>query len=116
MVHCANGDANECEAVVLTVPIPLLREIVLPPPEREKAAHLLRISALPATSSRSCCASKSPLVAPRNRKDLADLTFLLSGCGYTGLVDAAPHRSPRAHWLVRRSEERKPWRTSPSMN
>jgi monoamine oxidase len=36
--RCANGDAHECDAVVLTVPLPLLKEIVLPPAEREKAA------------------------------------------------------------------------------
>src|SRR3981189_2368070 len=29
--RCANGDAHECDAVVLTVPLPLLKEIVLPP-------------------------------------------------------------------------------------
>ena len=43
VVHCANGDANECDAAILTVPIPLLREIVLPPPEREKAAAAAQI-------------------------------------------------------------------------
>jgi monoamine oxidase len=37
VVHCADGDAKECDAVILTVPIPLLKEIELPAPEREKA-------------------------------------------------------------------------------
>jgi monoamine oxidase len=38
MVRCANGDAHESDAVVLTVPLPPLKEIVLPPAERERAA------------------------------------------------------------------------------
>jgi Flavin containing amine oxidoreductase len=37
VVRCANGDAHEYDAVVLTVPLPLLKEIVLPPAERERA-------------------------------------------------------------------------------
>ncbi len=37
VVHCADGDADVCDAVILTVPIPLLKEIELPAPEREKA-------------------------------------------------------------------------------
>ena len=34
LVRCANGDAYECDAVVLTVPLPLLGDIALPPTER----------------------------------------------------------------------------------
>ena len=52
LIRCANGDANECDAVVLTVPIPLLREIALPPPEREKTAAAAQMAS--ATSSKSC--------------------------------------------------------------
>jgi len=37
-VRCASGEADQCDLAILTVPVPLLREIVLPPPEREKAA------------------------------------------------------------------------------
>jgi monoamine oxidase len=37
VVHSARGDAYACDAVILTVPIPLLKEIELPAPEREKA-------------------------------------------------------------------------------
>src|ERR1700726_2353164 len=43
LVRCANGDTHEYDAVVLTVPLPLLKEIVLPPAERERAeaaAHI----------------------------------------------------------------------------
>jgi len=38
IVRCANGDTHECDAVVLTVPLPLLEEIALPSMERERAA------------------------------------------------------------------------------
>jgi len=73
--RCANGDAHECDAVVLTVPLPLLKEIVLPTAKREKAAAaahigfgnvikiLLRFETRWWTDKRT---------------DLADLTFLLS--------------------------------------
>jgi monoamine oxidase len=73
--RCANGDAHECDAVVLTVPLPLLKEIVLPTAEREKAAAaahigfgnvikiLLRFETRWWTDKRT---------------DLADLTFVLS--------------------------------------
>src|ERR1700726_696548 len=37
VVRCANGDIRACDAVILTVPLPLLKEIVLPPAERERA-------------------------------------------------------------------------------
>jgi monoamine oxidase len=75
MVPCANGDAHEFDAVVLTVPLPLLKEIVLPPAERERAAAaehigfgnvikiLLRFEARWWVDKRT---------------SLADLTFLLS--------------------------------------
>src|SRR5882757_2826579 len=43
LVRCANGDAYEYDAVVLTVPLPLLKEIKLPPMERERAAAAARI-------------------------------------------------------------------------
>src|SRR6267154_831126 len=73
--RCANGDAHECDAVVLTLPLPLLKEIVLPTAKREKAAAaahigfgnvikiLLRFETRWWTDKRT---------------DLADLTFLLS--------------------------------------
>jgi monoamine oxidase len=38
MIRCAKGDSHKCDAAILTVPLPLLKEIALPAPEREKAA------------------------------------------------------------------------------
>ena len=75
LVHCANGDANECDAVILTVPIPLLREIVLPPPEREKAAAAANIGFGNIIKILLRFETRWWL---ETRKDLADLTFLLS--------------------------------------
>ena len=43
LVRCANGDAHGCDAVILTVPLPLLNKIVLPPAERERAAAAAHI-------------------------------------------------------------------------
>jgi monoamine oxidase len=75
VVRCANGDAHEGDAVVLTVPLPLLKQIVLPAAERERAAAaagigfgnvikiLLRFETAWWLDQRS---------------DLDDLTFLLS--------------------------------------
>jgi monoamine oxidase len=43
VVRCANGDAHEYDAAVITVPLPLLKEMVLPPAEHERAkaaAHI----------------------------------------------------------------------------
>jgi monoamine oxidase len=37
VVRCTNGDAYACGAAILTIPLPLLKEIALPAPEREKA-------------------------------------------------------------------------------
>jgi monoamine oxidase len=38
LVRCANRDAHGADAVILTVPLPLLNRIVLPAAERERAA------------------------------------------------------------------------------
>jgi monoamine oxidase len=37
-VRCVNGKTYACEAAILTVPLPLLQQIALPPTAREKAA------------------------------------------------------------------------------
>jgi monoamine oxidase len=42
-VRCANGDTHTCDAVVLAVPLPLLKEIALPATERERAAATAHI-------------------------------------------------------------------------
>src|SRR5258708_18353998 len=44
VVRCANGDAHEYDAVVLTVPPPLLKEIALPPADRERAAAAVQLA------------------------------------------------------------------------
>jgi monoamine oxidase len=74
-VRCANGDAHECDAVVLTAPLPLLTKIMLPPMERERisaASHIgfgNVIKILMRFRTRWWF---------DERRDLADLTFLLS--------------------------------------
>jgi monoamine oxidase len=73
--RCANGDAHECDAVVLTVPLPLLKEIVLPPVEREKAAAAAPIGF--GNVIKIVLRFETRWWADK-RTDLADLTFLLS--------------------------------------
>jgi monoamine oxidase len=75
VVLYANGDANECDAVILTVPIPLLTEIVLPPPEREKVAAAANIGFGNIIKILLRFETRWWL---EYRKDLADLTSLLS--------------------------------------
>jgi monoamine oxidase len=75
VVLYANGDPNECDAVILTVPIPLLTEIVLPGPEREKAAAAANIGF---GNIIKILLRFETRWWVENRKDLADLTFLLS--------------------------------------
>src|ERR1700726_2319248 len=75
VVRCANGDAHEYDAVVLTVPLPLLKDIVLPPAERERAAAAAHIgfgNVIKILLRFETCWWVD------NRTDLADLTFLLS--------------------------------------
>jgi monoamine oxidase len=43
VIRCANSDAHEYDVAVLTVPLPLLKEIVLPLAERERAAAAAHI-------------------------------------------------------------------------
>jgi monoamine oxidase len=75
VVRCANGDAHGCDAVILTVPLPLLNEIALPAAERGKAAAAARIG----------FGNVIKLILRfetawwvEQRGDLADLTFLIS--------------------------------------
>jgi monoamine oxidase len=75
VVHCANGDAHECDAVVLTVPLPLLKEIVLPPAERERAAAAAHIGFGNVIKILLRFETRWWV---DERMDLADLTFLLS--------------------------------------
>src|ERR1700686_4081035 len=75
VVRCANGDAHECDAVVLTVPLPLLKEIVLPPGEREKAAAAAHMGF---GNVKKILLRFETRWWVDKRRDLADLTFLLS--------------------------------------
>jgi monoamine oxidase len=75
VVRCANGYAHECDAVVLTVPLPLLKEIVLPPAEREKAAAAAHIGF--GNVIKILLRFETRWWVDQ-RMDLADLTFLLS--------------------------------------
>jgi monoamine oxidase len=75
LVRCANGDAHEYDAVVLTVPFPLLKEIVLPPAERERAAAAAHIGF--GNVIKILLRFKTRWWVDK-RADLADLTFLLS--------------------------------------
>jgi len=76
VVVCTNRDAHTCDAVILTMPVPLLRGIVLPPPEREKVA---------ATAAKIGIGNVIKILLRFETrwwldkvKDLGDLTFLLS--------------------------------------
>ena len=75
VVHCANGDANACDAVILTVPIPLLKEIELPAPEREKAEAA---STIGFGNVIKILLRFETRWWVEKQKELADLTFLFS--------------------------------------
>jgi monoamine oxidase len=75
VVRCANGDAHECDAVVLTMPLPLLKEIMLPPADRERAAAAAHIGF--GNVIKILLRFETRWWVDK-RMDLADLTFLLS--------------------------------------
>jgi monoamine oxidase len=75
VVRCTSGDALDCDIVIVTVPLPLLKEIVLPPAEREKAAAAARIGFGNVIKILLRFETRWWV---EKRKDLADLTFLLS--------------------------------------
>ena len=74
-VRCAGGDAHGCDRVILTVPLPLLREIVLPEPARAKAAAAADIGF--GSVIKILLRFARPWWRERS-EDLADMTFLLS--------------------------------------
>jgi monoamine oxidase len=74
-VRCANGDAHGCDCVVLTAPLPVLRNIELPPSERERAAAAAHIGFGNVIKILMRFERRWWL---DRQKDLADLTFLLS--------------------------------------
>jgi len=74
-VRCANGGAHACDGVVLTVPLPLLTDIALPPSERERAAAAANIGFGNVIKILMRFERRWWL---DGRSDLADLTFVLS--------------------------------------
>ncbi|QDP23610.1 flavin monoamine oxidase family protein [Bradyrhizobium cosmicum] len=74
-VRCAGGDVQACDRVVLTVPLPLLRDIALPSAARAKAAAADDIGF--GSVIKILLRFTRPWWRERP-EDLADLTFLLS--------------------------------------
>ncbi len=75
MVCCANGDTHACDCVVLTAPLPVLNDIALPSSERERAAAAADIGFGNVIKILMRFETRWWL---DGRKDLADLSFLLS--------------------------------------
>jgi monoamine oxidase len=75
IVGCVNGDVHHGDAVVLTVPLPLLQEIALPKAAREKAAAAAHIGF--GNVIKILLRFETRWWLDR-QMDLADLTFLLS--------------------------------------
>ncbi|WP_375312344.1 NAD(P)/FAD-dependent oxidoreductase [Bradyrhizobium sp. A5] len=74
-VRCAGGDVRACDRVVLTVPLPLLRDIALPSAARAKAAAADDIGF--GSVIKILLRFTRPWWRERP-EDLADMTFLLS--------------------------------------
>jgi monoamine oxidase len=75
VVRCADGSALQCDAVVLTVPLPLLNDIALPSTESERAAAAANIGFGNVIKILMRFENRWWL---DERSDIADLTFLLS--------------------------------------
>jgi monoamine oxidase len=76
LVRCTNGDRHVADAVILTVPLPLLQEIKLPPEVREKAAVTADIGF--GNVIKILLRFKTRWWTSGKGKDLSDLMFLLS--------------------------------------
>ncbi|OKO83634.1 NAD(P)/FAD-dependent oxidoreductase [Bradyrhizobium sp. AS23.2] len=74
-VRCASGDVQSCDRVILTVPLPLLREIALPAAARAKAAAADDIGF--GSVIKILLRFARPWWRER-REELADMIFLLS--------------------------------------
>lgn len=74
-VRCAGGDVHGCDRVILTVPLPLLRDIALPAAARAKAAAADDIGF--GNVIKILLRFARPWWRER-KQDLADMTFLLS--------------------------------------
>jgi monoamine oxidase len=75
LVRCANGDAHTGDAVILTVPLPLLNRIALPAAERERAEAAANIGF--GNVIKILLRFETAWWLDQ-RRDLVDLTFLLS--------------------------------------
>ncbi|WP_342737497.1 NAD(P)/FAD-dependent oxidoreductase [Bradyrhizobium sp. B117] len=75
-VRCASGEVHGCDRVILTVPLPLLRDIALPARARVKAAASDDIGF--GNVIKIVLRFARPWWRER-KQDLADMTFLLSG-------------------------------------
>jgi len=73
-VRCADGSSLDCGMVVVTIPVPVVKEIALPPAERERV-HAADIGFGNVIKLLLRFETRWWL---EGRKDLADLTFLLS--------------------------------------
>ncbi|MFK4644552.1 monoamine oxidase [Bradyrhizobium ottawaense] len=98
-VRCAGGDVHVCDRVILTVPLPLLREMALPASARARLAAAGDIGF--GNVIKILLRFARPWWRERHQ-DLAAMTFLLSDRTIPGVVDAIPGRAGRAHRLVRR--------------
>lgn len=74
-VRCAGGDVHGCDRVILTVPLPLLREIALPESARARAASADDIGF--GNVIKILLRFRRPWWRER-KQELADMTFLLS--------------------------------------
>ena len=75
-VHCHDGTSLEADAAILTVPLPLLSEITLPPAARERAAAGADIGF--GNVVKILLRFQTKWWAEHGGRDLADLSFLFS--------------------------------------
>src|SRR5262249_30812682 len=76
VVHCANGDIQVADAAILTVPLPVLNEIMLPPALRERTAAAADIGF--GNVIKLLLRFKTRWWTSGKGKDLSDLLFLVS--------------------------------------
>ncbi len=79
VARCANGDAHAGDAVILTVPLPLLTDIALPRAARDKAAAAGRDIGFGNVVKILLRFTMRWWTDAVGGKDLSDLSFLLSG-------------------------------------
>jgi monoamine oxidase len=75
LVHCTSGEADRCDATILTIPIALLKDIKLAAPERDRAAAAANIGF---GNVIKILLRFETRWWRESRKGFADLTFLLS--------------------------------------